>query len=259
MHIAKVVDFVETPTPSLVMEYFPLGNLEDQNREWPITMEETLDLLFQCLVALNYLHLRNVGHRDLKPANLLVEGRNPLSVKLADFGLAKVETAKSHMKSFVGTLQYCAPEVYLGKRYTPSVDLWALGVIVLEYAYGLPAEARGRRRMDNDQCVSMKKRGAAWCQCLVDEANDWDLDPLIDLLTVAMLRIDPEERLPAGQCLKKGAIWSFSMGTTLTQEVPYRQSKWIGKVGSVIMTTLRLSYWRLFGANQRLPMRKVVE
>jgi len=150
MHIVKVVDFVETPTPSLVMEYFPLGNLGDQHIEWPITIEETLDLLSQCLVALNYLHLRNVGHLDLKPANLLVERRNPLSVKLADFGLAKVETAKSHMKSFVGTLRYCAPEVYLGKRYTPSVDLWALVVIVLEYGYGLPAEVRGRHAMDKD-------------------------------------------------------------------------------------------------------------
>ncbi len=136
----QVVDFRETPNPRLVMPYFPLGNLEDQHKHVAITMEETLYLLFQGLEALDYLRLRSVGHRDLKPANILVNTRDPLSIKFADFGLAKAETADSYMKSFVGTLWYCAPEVYLGEHYKPSVDLWALGVIVMDYAYGLPIE-----------------------------------------------------------------------------------------------------------------------
>jgi hypothetical protein len=46
--------------------------------------------------------------------------------------------------------------------------------------------------------------GLSWCRRIVDKANDWESDPLIDLLTVGILRIDPEQRLPAGECLKKG-------------------------------------------------------
>ena len=75
---------------------------------------------------------------------------------------------------------------------------------MLEYAYGLPA-VRERRAMDKDQYTLAKERGTAWCQCIVDKANDWDLDHLIGLLTMGMLKIDTEERLSAGQCLEPGA------------------------------------------------------
>jgi len=80
------VDFREGPLPFLVMPYLPLGNLEDLHSDSPIAVEETIDLLFQAITALKYLHPPGVAHRDLKPENILVESRSPWSVKLADFG-----------------------------------------------------------------------------------------------------------------------------------------------------------------------------
>ncbi len=65
----------------MVMPYLSLGNLEDLHSESPIAVEETIDLLFQTLNVLKYLHPRGVAHRHLKPENILVESRSPLSVK----------------------------------------------------------------------------------------------------------------------------------------------------------------------------------
>ena len=125
----------------MVMPYLLLGNLEDQHDESPFTVEEITDLFFQVLNALRYLHPRGVAHRDLKPENILVESRSPFSIKLTDFGLAK---DKPDLKTVCGTKRYLAPEVYLGRRYTASVDLWSLGVIILQYVYGLPTMPKQR-------------------------------------------------------------------------------------------------------------------
>lgn len=97
------MDFREDPLPFLVMPYLPLGNLEDLHSESPIAVEETIDFFFQVLSALRCLHPRGVAHRDLKPENILVESRSPLSIKLADFGLAN---DGPDLKTVCGTQRY---------------------------------------------------------------------------------------------------------------------------------------------------------
>ena len=55
----------------------------------------------------------------------------------------------------------------------------------------------------------------AWCRIIVDRANDWDSDNLIDLLTTGILRIRPEERLSASACLTKGCDLQLFDGHSL--------------------------------------------
>ncbi|KAI9778186.1 MAG: hypothetical protein M1816_004238 [Peltula sp. TS41687] len=135
------------------------------------------------------------------------------------------------LKTFCGTEQYAAPEVYMGKSYTTAVDLWSLGVIMLKYIYGpltQPPQARKRRI---NAISAREERGPAWCRHLVDYANDWDLDVLIDLLTTRMLRMEPRERLSADACLRKaydlGLFDNPSVppgGATLTQQTTLESS-----------------------------------
>ncbi|KAL5554643.1 hypothetical protein UlMin_042044, partial [Ulmus minor] len=84
----------------------------------------------QILQGLKYLHDRNVIHRDIKCANILVDASG--SVKLADFGLAKV-TKLNDVKSLQGTARWMAPEVVDPKQgYGLPADIWSLGCTVLE-------------------------------------------------------------------------------------------------------------------------------
>ena len=128
-------------------------------------------------------------HRDLKPENILVQYRDPdtpraLRIKLSDFGLAK---AGDSLKTGCGTAIYCPPEVefWTFSRYTKAVDIWSLGVTILEFAYALPSSGR--------------KRGTEWCEEIVKQAGRWRSEGLIDLLQ-RMLVIDSEERLSAASC-----------------------------------------------------------
>jgi serine/threonine protein kinase len=176
------------------MPHLPLGSLKDEHRRNPLAEGETVDLLFQGLTVLEYLHSRGVAYRDLKPENILVERRSPLHLRFADFGMA---SDQPDLKTFCGTELYVAPEILKGGDYTTAVDVWSLGVIVLEYMYGLPLDAQVRKGGE----AALRERGLAWCRRLVDYTNDWDSDPLIDLLTTGMLRIEPRERFSADLCL----------------------------------------------------------
>ena len=186
-------------------------------------MEETIEIFVQALNALRYLHPRGVTHRDLKPENILIESRAPLRIKLADFGFAN---DRPYLETVCGTQQYTAPEVYLGSKYTASVDLWSLGVIILQYMYGLPRAPRQRRGQHENSPAMLEERGLAWCRRVVDHANDWDSDKLIDLLTSGMLRMTPKERLSASACWTKGCDLGLFEGHSLNSgsATPTRQT-----------------------------------
>jgi cyclin-dependent kinase 2 len=47
------------------------------------------EIIYQLLLALEYCHANRVIHRDLKPQNILIDSRETLNIKLADFGLAR--------------------------------------------------------------------------------------------------------------------------------------------------------------------------
>ncbi|KAI3785368.1 hypothetical protein L1987_44486 [Smallanthus sonchifolius] len=85
----------------------------------------------QILHGLKYLHDKGVVHRDVKCANILVDANG--SVKLADFGLAKVAKFND-VKSCKGTAFWMAPEVVnqKNKGYGLAADIWSLGCTVLE-------------------------------------------------------------------------------------------------------------------------------
>jgi len=70
-------------------------------------------------------------HRDVKSANILINSLG--QVKLTDFGICSKQSSSD---SFIGTLLWMAPEMLSCSNYDSSVDIWALGICVIEMAEG---------------------------------------------------------------------------------------------------------------------------
>lgn len=98
----------------IMMEYVPCGDLAKFIiREGAMPEYLAKNMSYQVLRALAYLHHQKITHRDIKPDNILVSSEQPFHVKLSDFGLSKViEDPQSFLKTFCGTLLYCAPEIF---------------------------------------------------------------------------------------------------------------------------------------------------
>ena len=86
--------------------------------------------------TLAYVHGRGIVHRDVKPANVILAGDG--RARLADFGIAQLVDATRVTRSgfAVGTAAYLAPEQVNGGRISPAVDLYALGLLLLECLTG---------------------------------------------------------------------------------------------------------------------------
>ncbi|KAL8648370.1 MAG: hypothetical protein Q9210_005025 [Variospora velana] len=181
--LVKFVTFLEEDKPLLVMEYHPLGNLSTQHRQSGITGDDCAHLLHQGLQALEYLHSEGVTHRDVSPGNIIVHARTPFTIKLCDFGLAK---EGSIMHTQCGTYLYAAKEVFEG-NYKNKIDVWSLGVVVMEYLFGLPP--------------TRKRLPEKWYDDVVRKAEyDAEDDALMKFMFKNMLIIKHEKRATAVDC-----------------------------------------------------------
>ncbi|KAI1755077.1 Pkinase-domain-containing protein [Xylaria castorea] len=145
----------------IIMEYVPGGDLGKFIQDHGAIAEPHVKTIAKQLVdALGYLHDNKITHRDVKPDNILLHSTNPLVVKLTDFGLSKmIDTEQTFLKTFCGTLLYCAPEVYTEyssyddngrrtnrkshrpvdkERYDHAVDIWSLGGVLYYTLTGSP-------------------------------------------------------------------------------------------------------------------------
>ncbi|KAM6945047.1 inhibitor of nuclear factor kappa-B kinase subunit beta [Lycodopsis pacificus] len=127
--------------PLLAMEYCQGGDL----RRYLNLLENcsgmregsVLILLRDISSALTYLHKKRIIHRDLKPENIVLQqGEKRLIHKIIDLGYAKELDQSSLCTSFVGTLQYLAPELIERQKYTVTVDYWSFGTLVFECITG---------------------------------------------------------------------------------------------------------------------------
>ncbi len=118
------------------MEYVPSESLEKIMDSRSLTERQAAQLTIEVCKGLQAIHRQGIMHRDLKPANILVMEDG--AVKIVDFGVARERHSKLTTKSQkVGSVCYMAPEIWLGKTLTPSVDFYSLGVVLYELATGV--------------------------------------------------------------------------------------------------------------------------
>jgi len=139
----------------------------------------------EIVLAIGYLHSRDIIYRDLKPENILLDGMG--HVKITDFGLSK-EGIEDNIsaKSMCGTPEYLAPEIVNRVGHGKAADWYSLGSLMFEMLTGLPPFYT----KDREKLFERIRRGGL------------QYPPYITALTKSLLRSlmlrDPNVRLGGG-------------------------------------------------------------
>jgi eukaryotic-like serine/threonine-protein kinase len=120
----------------LVMQLIEGETLGDRLARGPLQLNEATRLGAQLADVLSYVHGRGIVHRDIKPSNVLLEPRG--QAYLADFGISRLidATRLTAAGQAIGTVAYMAPEQVTGRDIGPAVDVYALGLVLLECVTG---------------------------------------------------------------------------------------------------------------------------
>src|SRR6266436_1418728 len=105
-------------------------------REGKLPLRRTLRIVGQIASALDAAHARGLVHRDVKPANILIGPDD--RAYLSDFGVVKELAANGTTRtgSFIGTIEYCAPEQIEGRDVDARADVYALACVLYECVVG---------------------------------------------------------------------------------------------------------------------------
>ena len=102
-----------------------------------LNWREVLHFATQIAKALEHAHGRGIIHRDIKPHNIIILKDG--SVKVADFGIARVSSAQSTLtREALGSVHYISPEQAKGGKIDYRSDLYSLGVVMYEMLTGRP-------------------------------------------------------------------------------------------------------------------------
>lgn len=175
----------------LILEYGQGGELFTHlNTEKMFSETVAAFYMAEMLLAISHLHNDlGVVYRDLKPENCLLDADGHLL--LTDFGLSKVsvEKAEDSCNSMLGTVEYMAPEVILGKKYGKAVDWWSFGALGFDLMTGNPPFRGQNHAKIQDNIVKQK---VIMPYFLSPDAKD---------LLTRLLRKEPHKRL--GSCMPK--------------------------------------------------------
>jgi len=136
----------QTHQAYIVMEHLEGVSLRQHLRaRGPMAPDRLLPHMIACLRGLGEAHERGIVHRDLNPNNLFLcdPGTRGESMRVLDFGIARAQTDHpdpaaelTATNSLLGTSSYYAPEYITDRLVTPALDVYQMGLILLEALTG---------------------------------------------------------------------------------------------------------------------------
>lgn len=167
------------------MEFVSGQSLTALMKDEKLPFEQLSEIIYKVCLGLQAVHEKEIIHRDLKPANIMV--LDDFQVKITDFGVAKTKGSNlTQHDEIIGSVNYIAPEVWLGKPLTHSVDLYGLGIILFELLVG-------KVPFEDDEPATMMwyhvKQPPVSPKSLRESIPNW-----LNQITVKLLAKNPEDR-----------------------------------------------------------------
>lgn len=121
---ANIYEIQGEPHILIDMEYLPEGSLENAIKNGNLSIHKSIQIIIDCLFALEHAHLNGVLHRDIKPANIMLCSYGG---KLSDFGLATILGLRN-AGSCNGYITHLPPEFFITGKTTELTDIFAVGM-----------------------------------------------------------------------------------------------------------------------------------
>ena len=191
-----------------VMEYLPGGDVYKLLSSIILPFSTIQLIVAETLLAVHYLHSKNIIHHDIKPENILISKNGHF--KLSDFGLSKTinekktkvidegqSSGKSSENSSIsslmdsehndnkveGTLFYMSPELFTGNYPVGKpIDYWAIGIIIFElFTFKVPFEADSQEETKENIINYNINWDPIYSDDVVKHYKDY-IDPAVDLI-----------------------------------------------------------------------------
>ena len=184
----------------IILEYGNHGSLFDVLFKLNTGFSEEVCqlILLNIINAVEALHKKGICHRDIKPENMLFVGDN-YDLKLCDFGYSTSFWDENKQKIFLrktcGTISYCAPELFEGKKYDgEKIDIFSIGAILFILMNGKMGflEATENDALYNN--IKSKQYDKYW-DILENRYHMKIMPEKFKKLYVKMIAYKPEERL----------------------------------------------------------------
>ena len=122
----------------IAYEFVPGRTFREALRAGELNDAAAIEACAQVCDGLAHAHAAGILHRDVKPSNVLLADGDRVSVRLLDFGLARMAEAETltAQGDVPGTLAYIAPERLAGEDASEASDIWAVGVMLWESLTG---------------------------------------------------------------------------------------------------------------------------
>ncbi|HEY9783960.1 MAG TPA: serine/threonine-protein kinase [Candidatus Obscuribacterales bacterium] len=191
------LDLLDGFQPYFVMDLVPGTNLAKRLKEkGPLSVAEAIPIFVQVCFGLGYAHEKGVIHRDLKPSNImLIEAAGGPSVKIVDFGIAKLIYADdgdnqglTRTGEIFGSPLYMSPEQCLGIAVDHRTDIYSLGCLIFEALTGLPPF------LGDTALSTMMKHQSEVPSTLKQATLGGDFPPELEALVARLLEKDPPRR-----------------------------------------------------------------
>lgn len=193
--------------PYLVMDFLTGQPLSSVIRsEGHMSAGRAVPIFIQICDALASAHDLKIIHRDLKPSNIILETQNPDSIKIVDFGIAKIlphegtdAVALTQTGEVFGSPLYMSPEQCKGEKLDARADIYSMGCLMYEMLSGSPPITGANMleilyRHINETPKEFKQ--------LAKETKDLSISKPLEAIVFKALAKDPADRYQSMQALQ---------------------------------------------------------